>query len=81
MNYLRPELLDRLASEYVLGTLRGHARRRFEKLLIVSGAARRAAAAWQERLAPLAQSAPEVVPPPRLWSAIRSRIAALRRRR
>ena len=32
MNYNRPELLDRLAAEYVLGLLRHRARARFERL-------------------------------------------------
>ena len=31
MNYQRPQLLDELAAQYVLGTLRGPARRRFER--------------------------------------------------
>jgi len=33
MNYNRPELRDALASEYVLGTLHGRARRRFQQLM------------------------------------------------
>ena len=33
MNYIRPDLLDRLAAEYVIGTLHGGARRRFQRLL------------------------------------------------
>jgi anti-sigma-K factor RskA len=32
MKYERPELLDRLAADYVLGLLRNRARARFERL-------------------------------------------------
>lgn len=75
MNYNRPELLDRLASEYVLGTLHGHARRRFEQLIRVLPAARAAVDAWEQRLAPLANAVPSVTPPPRVWDAIQARTA------
>ena len=40
MNYLLPERLERLAREYALGTLAGPARRRFERLLRKTPAAR-----------------------------------------
>jgi anti-sigma-K factor RskA len=53
MDYSRPELADRLAAEYVLGTLPGAARRRFEALLPAHPALREAVARWQQRLAPL----------------------------
>jgi anti-sigma-K factor RskA len=76
MNYNRPELLDRLASEYVLGTLRGRARRRFEQLLLSLPAARTAGGEWERRLARLAEPVPRVVPPERVWRAIDARTAA-----
>ena len=76
MNYNRADLLDRLASEYVLGTLHGAARRRFDKLLIESAAARAAVQEWEERLAPLAAAVPPVAPPPRVWAATEARIAS-----
>lgn len=74
MNYNRPALLDKLASEYVLGTLRGRARRRFEELLRSLPAARSAVNAWQDRLGRLAASVAPVKPPERLWSAINAKI-------
>lgn len=73
MNYERPELLDRLASEYALGTLRGRARRRFERLLQRSASARAAVRGWEERLAGLAASVPAVTPRARVWEAIERR--------
>ncbi len=75
MNYSRPELLDRLAGEYVLGTLRGRAKRRFEQVLAATPAARTAVRDWQDRLAPLAQSVAAVAPPARVWHAIEARTA------
>ena len=56
MDYSRPALADRLAAAYVLGTLRGPARRRFEALLPAHPALRTAVAAWQGRLVPLSTS-------------------------
>jgi len=79
MDYSRPERADRLASEYVLGTLRGPARRRFETLLIAHPALRRAVAQWQERLAPMSLSIPEVEPPPQVWSRIEAQLFPDRR--
>ncbi len=76
MNYNRADLLDRLASEYVLGTLHGAARRRFEKVLIESAAARAAVHGWEQRFASLAASVPPVEPPLRVWTATEARIAS-----
>ena len=76
MDYGRPALADRLASEYVLGTLRGPARRRFEALLPAHPALREAVRAWQERLVLLAASEEGVEPPERVWQGIRTRLFA-----
>jgi anti-sigma-K factor RskA len=81
VNYNRADLLDRLASEYVLGTLHGAARRRFDKLLTESAAARAAVQAWEGRLAALASSVPPVAPPSRVWTATEARIASTALRR
>lgn len=70
MNYGNPELLDRLAREYVLGTLRGPARRRFKGLLAGQIAARRAVLNWERRLSPLAEELQPVVPPAKVWARI-----------
>lgn len=74
MDYSRPDLADRLAAEYALGTLRGGARRRFESLLPAHPALRQASADWERRLAQLAVSTEPVAPPPRVWEAIHQRL-------
>ncbi|KPF49876.1 hypothetical protein D621_13905 [beta proteobacterium AAP51] len=74
MDYGRPELADRLAAEYVLGTLRGPARRRFEALLAAHPALRSAVRRWEEQLSPLADSVPPVAPPERVWAGIETRL-------
>jgi anti-sigma-K factor RskA len=74
----KPELHQRLAGEYVLGTLRGAARARFQRWMRADAALRRAVDEWQGRLAPLAEAVAPVAPPRRVWEAIESRIAATR---
>ncbi len=68
------ELRDRLASEYVLGTLVGGARRRLETLMQADAALRRAVAEWQDRLVPMVEFATAVQPPPSVWSTIAERL-------
>ena len=74
MRYDQPELIDRLAMSYVVGTLAGPARRRFERLsrerLDVSAAVQR----WEAQLGELALGAPETAPSPRVWQAVEARI-------
>jgi anti-sigma-K factor RskA len=72
----KPELRDRLAAEYVLGTLRGRARLRFEAWMREDAALRRNVAGWEQRLAPMAAGIAAVAPPPRVWQRIDARIAA-----
>jgi len=74
MNYERPELLDRLAAEYALGTLRGHARRRFERLCVDSGAARSAVHRWEDHWSALSRTLPPVQPSPQVWAAVSRRL-------
>ena len=74
MKFANEELRNKLAAEYVLGTMSARARRRFEINLKENPALRRAVAEWEKRLTPLALAAPEVEPPSRVWHAIESRI-------
>jgi anti-sigma-K factor RskA len=74
MDYSRPELADRLAAGYVLGTLRGPARRRFEALLPAHAALRGAVRGWQDRLMPLSAEVTPVPPSPQVWKRIEARI-------
>ena len=70
MRYTDPKLLDHLASNYVLGTLAGGARRRFEKLMNDRYDVRAIVMQWNERLSKMAVSIPDEVPSPNVWSAI-----------
>ena len=70
MNYDDPELRDRLTTEYALGTLRGPARRRFERLVAGDRELARKVENWELRLNHLAESALTLEPPPRLWANI-----------
>jgi anti-sigma-K factor RskA len=70
------ELQDRLAAEYVLGTLRGPARLRFKAWMREDAALARAVREWEARLSPMAEALPPVPPPKRVWKAIENRITA-----
>ena len=80
MNYDDPELLDRLAAEYVLGSLTSRARRRFERLRQQLPAAEKAVLDWERRLMPLSGSVPSERPPARVWDAIDERTGGGARR-
>jgi anti-sigma-K factor RskA len=77
MNYNRPELLDRLAAEYVLGLLRYRARARFERLCAELPAALTAQQRWEERLLPLSLALAPVTPDAARWPQIERAIAAM----
>lgn len=70
MRYAQPDLVDRLASAYVLGTLSQRARRRFERLHRDRPDVQLAVAQWQERLNRLAHVVPPAQPSARVWAAI-----------
>jgi anti-sigma-K factor RskA len=65
-----PELLDRLASHYALGSLRGGARRRFETLAREHPSVRAAALMWQTRLASVNELQVQATPSPVVWTRI-----------
>ena len=73
-----PQLLDRLASEYVLGTLRGPARRRLarwrEQLPLVDAQCR----SWEERLSGLTLGRRPHAPPAQAWRSIAARLGFYR---
>ncbi len=77
MNISRhPELLDRLAASYALGTLRGGARRRFESLAREHATIRAAALVWQTRWSGLTELQPAIEPAPAVWTRIDNLVQA-----
>jgi anti-sigma-K factor RskA len=76
VRYDQPQLRDKLAAEYVLGTMTGRVRARCQRLLRYDAALRRDVAAWETRLAPLADLTSAVNPPARVWRAITARIGS-----
>ncbi|MBX2857620.1 MAG: anti-sigma factor [Cellvibrionaceae bacterium] len=77
MKYNDPELIERLSAEFVLGTLRGKARDRFEHLMGNSHRIRVTVWKWERRLTPIARMEPLSEPPPNLWAGIESKIAGV----
>ena len=75
MRIINPELRGRLASEYVLGTLRGGARRRFEQFLKSDYALRAEVAKWETHLTPLIERLKPIAAPAHVWLNIEAKIA------
>lgn len=71
-----PQLLDRLAAAYALGSLRHGARRRFESLARTHAPVQAAALLWQARLAGLTELQPDVTPAPTVWQRIDNLVRA-----
>jgi anti-sigma-K factor RskA len=69
-----PELVDRLAAEYVLGTLRGPSRRRFERWRANTPQVDQRCRYWEERLMHVAKGLKPVQPPAYVWPAILKRL-------
>jgi anti-sigma-K factor RskA len=67
-------LLDELAAQYVLGTLRGPARRRFERYCSGNVAALHAVRGWEDRLVDMVAGVVPVAPSPLVWDRIKFRI-------
>lgn len=71
-----PELIDRLAASYALGTLRGGARRRFETLARQHASIRAAALVWQGRWSGLTEMQSTVQPDAAVWTRIDNLVQA-----
>ncbi len=65
-----PSLVDKLASSYVLGTLQGSARTRFEVVMQTRPNVAAAVSDWSERLSPLHMALPSLEPKAALWQSI-----------
>ena len=74
-------LREMLSAEYALGTLRGGARRRFERWLRSDAELQALSVAWSERLAPLIDAVSPLDPPARVWEAIEARLPGFSRER
>ena len=71
-----PQLIERLASAYALGTLRGGAKRRFEQLARQHPHIRAAALTWQARMGSLTELHPPQQPSPAVWIRIQNLLDA-----
>lgn len=74
MNYLTDERRHALSAEYVLGTLDGPARQRFQRLLMQHPRLRETLWHWEKHLNAMGAAIPERTPSPRVWQQIQERL-------
>lgn len=75
MNYLIQPRRDALAAEYVLGTLRGAARKRFQGLILQYPDLRHSVEQWEKHINALVSQIQPVAPDPVVWEKIKRRLA------
>ena len=81
MNYNHPQLIEELAAQYALGTLRGPARRRFEQLCLRDVVALNAVRWWEDRLIDLTAQVRPVAPSAAVWTQVQERLGHSRKTR
>lgn len=72
--YQNPDVYERLAAEYVLGTLQGSARKRFQRLMHERPYIRYAVEIWETRLNGLAVNLTDQTPSKAVWQQIQARV-------
>ncbi|MDX1392125.1 MAG: anti-sigma factor [Rheinheimera sp.] len=77
MNYQDQQLLDALAVDFILGAMRGGARRRFQQLMMARPAVRETVWRWEQHLNPLAESLPATQVDAKVWQRIQQRLGWL----
>ncbi len=75
MRYQNQQLRGQLAAEYALGTLRGLARARFERLLRGDATLREEVTFWHERFSEFATRLKPIAPRAVVWTALEQTIA------
>jgi len=76
MNYNTPQLISALSAHYVLGTLRGKARDRFETLKFANQNIQQEVDHWEAQLQPMSFKLSPISPEDHVWQNIQSRINA-----
>ena len=74
MNYLDEELKNALSAEFVLGTLHGRARLRYQRLLMEVDPLRKNVWLWEKYLNQLGTGMPKVKPETHVWDNIQKRL-------
>lgn len=74
MRYDNKQLADMLSAEYILGTLKGAARRRFEQLIRQKPVWAQTLNWWESHMHLLADTVPAVMPPNKVWKNIEAQL-------